>query len=325
VDLTGRAQRVLGALVEKSLATPDQYPLSRNALRTACNQSTGRDPVVAYEESDVLVALEELRGHELVRTVYGRSSRVPKAEHRLGETFDLDRPQLAVLALLLLRGPQTVGELRSRSGRLHPFATTEEVEAVLGGLATHRFQPLVTGLDREPGRREARWTHRLGTSEAVGDTDRPDGAGRSAKAGRVPAYQAFHDAVLADDWETAIAQLADDVVFRSPAVHRPYEGAAATSLVLRAVSQVFEGFRYGDVFDEGDRAVLRFTAHVGDRQVEGIDLLRFDAQGRIAEFTVMIRPLSGLTALVERMQAALAAAQRVETTERAETAATAEA
>lgn len=314
VDLTGRAQRVLGALVEKALATPDQYPLSRNALKTACNQSTGRDPVVTYEESDVLVALEELRGHDLTKTVYGRSSRVPKAQHLLDEVFDLDRPQLAVLALLLLRGPQTVGELRSRSGRLHPFATTEEVEAVLGGLATHRFQPLVTGLEREPGRREARWTHRLGTSEAVGDVDRPDAGGRGAKAGRVPAYRAFHDAVAAGDWETAIAQLADDVTFHSPAVHAPYEGAATTALVLRAVSQVFQDFRYGDVFDEGDRAVLSFRARVGDREVEGIDLLRFDGDGRIRDFTVMIRPLSGLTALVDHMQAALAAAQDREVT-----------
>lgn len=316
MELTGRAQRVLGALVEKSLTTPDQYPLSRNALRTACNQATGRDPVVDYAENDVLVALEELRGHELVKTVYGRSSRVPKAEHRLDETFDLQRPQVAVLALLLLRGPQTVGELRSRSGRMHPFASTEEVAAVLGGLSTHRFGPLVTHLEREPGRRESRWTHRLGTSEAIGEPAAPTrgsgsarGAGSTRGAGSARgAYRTFHDAVVAGDWDTAVAQLADDVTFRSPAVHHPYEGAAATAQVLRAVSQVFEDFRYLDTFDEGDRAVLLFEARVGDRTLQGIDLLRFDDAGRIAEFTVMIRPLSGLTALVERMQALLAEA-----------------
>lgn len=304
MELSGRAQRVLGALVEKALATPDQYPLSRNALRTACNQTTNRDPVVAYAENDVLVALEELRGHELTRTVYGRSSRVPKAEHRLDEKFDLDVPQVAVLALLLLRGPQTVGELRTRSGRLHAFASTEEVEAVLDGLATHRFGPLVTQLEREPGRREVRWTHRLGTSEATGTADTPARSSRGA-GGRTPYYRAFHDAVVASDWDTAIAQLADDVTFRSPAVHRAYEGKDATAVVLRAVSQVFEDFRYLDTFDEGDRAVLLFEARVGERQLQGIDLLRFDDQGRIREFTVMIRPLSGLTALVERMQALL--------------------
>lgn len=310
MELTGRAQRVLGALVEKSLTTPDQYPLSRNALRTACNQATNRDPVVAYEESDVLAALEELRALELTRTVYGRSSRVPKAEHRLGETLSLDGPQVAVLALLLLRGPQTPGELRSRATRLHAFADTDEVEAVLTSLAAHRFGAMAEQLEREPGRREARWTHRLGTSEATGEGSTSRG-GRSGSSSP-PAYRAFHDAVVAGDWETAVAQLADDVVFRSPAVHQPYQGAATVGALLRAVATVFEGFRYVDTFDEGDRAVLLFEARVGDRQLQGIDLLRFDATGRIREFTVMIRPLSGLTAVVEGMQAALASATDVD-------------
>jgi hypothetical protein len=112
---------------------------------------------------------------------------------------------------------------------------------------------------------------------------------------------AFKDAVLAGD-ESALAEvLADDVVFRSPAVYKPYEGREATMLVLRAVSRVFEDFRYDDRFEGDDGEVLLFSARVGNRELNGIDLLRLDDAGKIRELTVMIRPLSGLTALVEAM------------------------
>ncbi len=297
MELTPAGQRVLGCLVEKAMATPQQYPLSLNALRTACNQTTGRDPVVDYDEDDVRAGLDDLKGHQLVRTEYARGSRVPKSAHRLDEQLDLDDGQMAVLALLLLRGPQTVGELRSRSDRMHAFASLELVEAVLQSLAAHRFGALVALQERQPGQKEARWAHLLGpaptpTPAASGE----DGAGR---------YRPFHDAVLAGDWDTAVAQLAEDVVFHSPAVHRPYEGREATAMILRAVAQVFEDFRYVDVLDDGDRAGLVFAAHVGDRELEGWDYLRFDDAGQIVEFTVMIRPLSGLQAVVAAMQRAL--------------------
>jgi uncharacterized protein len=301
VKLTSEGQRVLGCLVEKSLATPDHYPLSLNALRNACNQATGRDPVVDYGEGDLQRALAELRGHQLVRTEYARNSRVPKAAHRLADHLDLDGAQQAVLALLLLRGPQTAGELRNRAGRLHTFASVDLVEAVLGSLANHRFGPLAALGDRAPGQREARWHHLLGDPPPAAP------ATPTRASGGTPRYQPFHDAVLAGDWDTAFGQLADEVVFRSPAVHRPYEGRAATETVLRAVSRVFEGFRYVDVLDGGDRAGLVFTANVGDREVQGWDYLRFDEDGRIVEFTVMLRPLSGLLAVVERMQVELEA------------------
>ncbi|MFA9444894.1 DUF480 domain-containing protein [Egicoccus sp. AB-alg6-2] len=302
MQLSPRGQRILGCLVEKALATPDQYPLSRNALRTACNQSTGRDPVVAYEETDIQAGLAELRGLELVKTEYGRSSRVPKAAHRLAEHLDLDVAQQAVLALLLLRGPQTPGELRTRAGRMHTFGSVEAVEAVLRSLAEHRFGTLVEVRPREPGRREARWAHALGDPAAVQVAEAP--ATTDARtSGR---HRPFHDAVLAGDWDAAVAQLAEDVVFRSPAVHHPYEGRAATAAVLRAVATVFEDFRYTDVLDAGDRVGLVFEARVGDRVVQGWDYLHFDDQGRIRDFTVMVRPLSGLRALVEAMQGALA-------------------
>lgn len=299
MDLTPQAQRVLGCLVEKALATPQQYPLSLNALRNACNQTTGRDPVVDYADEDVRAGLDDLKGQQLVRTEYARGSHTPKSAHRLDEQLDLDPAQQALLGLLLLRGPQTVGELRSRSERMHAFASRELVEAVLQSLAAHRFGALVELQERRPGQKEARWTHLLGspaTTDAAGDAP-PDVADR---------HQPFHDAVVAGDWDTAIAQLADDVVFHSPAVHRPYEGRAATAVVLRAVAQVFEDFRYVDVLDAGDRVGLVFEARVGDRDLQGWDYLHFDDTGHIREFTVMIRPLSGLQALVARMQELLA-------------------
>ena len=117
----------------------------------------------------------------------------------------------------------------------------------------------------------------------------------------------FRAAIEAGDHETAIAMLHDDVVFRSPVVHRPYEGKATTAHILRHVVEVFEDFRYVDQVVEGDRAVLFFAAHVGDRDLEGIDSLTFDADGRITAFTVMVRPLSGLIPLAQAMQARLEA------------------
>ncbi|MEX0835368.1 MAG: DUF480 domain-containing protein [Nitriliruptor sp.] len=297
--LSPQGRRVLGCLIEKSLTTPDHYPLSANALRSACNQSTGRNPVVDYGDDDVRAGIDDLKPHQLVRTEYARGSHVPKTAHRLAEQLDLDPAQQALLGLLLLRGPQTPAELRTRAARMHEFSSTELVEAVLGSLAAHRFGPLVERRDREPGRREARWAHLLGPD----DTDTQGGP--PASAGATGRYRRFHDAVTAADWDTAIDQLARDVTFRSPAVHQPYEGRLATATILRAVARVFEDFRYVDTFDEGDRAVLLFEARVGDRDLQGIDLLRFDDDGMIIDFTVMIRPLSGLTAVVEGMRAAL--------------------
>ncbi len=298
MELSPQGQRVLGCLVEKALTTPAQYPMSDNALRTACNQTTGRDPVVAYDAGDVQAGIDDLRDHRLVRSEHTRGARVVKTAHRLEDTLDLTVEEQAVLALLLLRGPQTPGELRARASRMHAFTDVEEVERVLAGLADRGSQPLVTLLPREPGRREARWTHLLG---AVPEGDAPSAVSTRA-TGR---YRPFHDAVVAGDLDTAVAQLAEDVIFRSPAVHAPYEGREVTGMVLRAVAQVFEDFRYVDVLDEGDRAGLVFAARVGDREVQGWDYLRFDDQGYVTELTVMIRPLTGLQAVVEAMREAL--------------------
>ena len=153
--------RVLGALVEKQLATPDYYPLTLNALLHACNQISNRDPVVAYDERTVERAVDSLRGKNLAYVFYGSESRVPKYKHVMTEILRLSPPELAAMCVLMLRGPQTVGEVRGRTGRLHNFADLAEVETTLDGLA-RREEPLVTKLPRQTGRKEARYAHLLG-------------------------------------------------------------------------------------------------------------------------------------------------------------------
>jgi uncharacterized protein YceH (UPF0502 family) len=164
--MTPVQQRVVGCLVEKELTTPDQYPLSMNALLSACNQSTNRDPVVQLDERVVSNALENLKAEGVVRVVFSKGNRVDKYRHVLPEALDLEGPALAVIAVLLLRGPQTAAELRARTERLHAFAGTHEVEHVLAQLAG-REPPLVTLLPRQPGRKEPRWAHLLGAATAA--------------------------------------------------------------------------------------------------------------------------------------------------------------
>lgn len=164
--MTPVQQRVVGCLVEKELTTPDQYPLSMNALLAACNQTTNRDPVVQLDERVVSNALENLKADGMVRVVFSRGNRVDKYRHVLPEALGLDRPGLALLTVLLLRGPQTAAELRARTERLHAFAGGDDVEAVLSGLA-EREPALVTLLPRQPGRKEPRWAHLLGAAAAA--------------------------------------------------------------------------------------------------------------------------------------------------------------
>ncbi|HYI60108.1 MAG TPA: DUF480 domain-containing protein, partial [Microlunatus sp.] len=154
-------QRVLGALLEKQRTVPDSYPLSLNSLRTACNQSTSRDPVVAYDEATILDALNRLRDRELVRFVKPTGLRVVKYHQRLEERLGLDPPQTALIAVLLLRGAQTGGELRPRTERLHAFDDRTAVEATLQALAVME-PPLVRELERQPGQHDPRWIHLLG-------------------------------------------------------------------------------------------------------------------------------------------------------------------
>lgn len=174
-DLTAIEIRILGALLEKQVTTPDQYPLTLKSLVSACNQKSNRDPVMQLNESDVQKAVALMEQNYLVsmRTEYG--SRVTKHRQRFCNTefgtLKLEPGELAVICLLMLRGPQTPGELRSRSGRLHEFADVSEVTDTLDTLAMRDDGPFVVRLEREPGRRESRYAHLLGDDEPVAATD----------------------------------------------------------------------------------------------------------------------------------------------------------
>ena len=157
--LTAPEQRVLGCLVEKRFTTPDQYPLTLNALRLACNQTTNRDPVVDYDEETVREAAQRLSRYGLVRLASGHSSRATKYRHLAEEALGLSREQLAVLAALLLRGPQTPGELKGRTERIVQWPSLAEVELVLAALIE---RGLVQRLDRRPGQKEERFAQLLG-------------------------------------------------------------------------------------------------------------------------------------------------------------------
>lgn len=155
--------RVLGALIEKELTTPDYYPLSLNALVNACNQINNREPVMTLAEADVSRALDQLRDKRLAVVITGGDSRVMKFAHKTREVLELTRPEVSLLALLLLRGPQTVGELRGRSGRMHEFADLADVQMTLGRLANREAPQisLVTLLPRAPGTKESRYAQLL--------------------------------------------------------------------------------------------------------------------------------------------------------------------
>jgi len=157
--LTAVEVRVLGSLIEKEITTPEYYPLTLNALVNACNQISNRDPVVSFDDKIVARALEDLREKELVWMVTG-VGRVPKYEHRFAEALKLAEQELAVLCVLMLRGSQTVGEIRGRTGRLYEFKELEEVELTLQALMTAE-PPLVVKLPRQPGTKESRYAHLL--------------------------------------------------------------------------------------------------------------------------------------------------------------------
>jgi uncharacterized protein YceH (UPF0502 family) len=156
MELTSEEGRVLGCLVEKQLTTPQQYPLTENALIAACNQTTNRDPVVAYDVSTVRITARSLREKGLLRMVHRTGERSEKHHQLLDTSIALSVAQVTLLAVLLLRGPQTPAELRARSERMHRFDTVEQVQEVLDALAD-RDDPLVARLERQPGRKEARY------------------------------------------------------------------------------------------------------------------------------------------------------------------------
>lgn len=166
--------RVLGSLIEKETTTPEYYPLSLNALVNACNQKSNRDPMVSYDDETVEDAIGTLKPKGLMMTYTGAGSRVPKYGHRLAEKLNLGRREIAILCELMLRGPQTVGELKNRAERMHRFNDLEEVESVL-----EHMSELVTKLPRRPGEKEQRYTHLLSGAPAVPEETATADAGHS--------------------------------------------------------------------------------------------------------------------------------------------------
>ena len=153
--------RVLGALVEKQITTPDYYPLTLNALVNACNQKNNRHPVVSYGEEVVRQALDGLREKKLAYVFHGAESRVAKYGHLFPKSYDLSPPEVAIMCVLLLRGPQTPGELRGRTANMHNFELLAEVETTLDGLTSRSPNPLALKLPRQPGTKESRYAHLL--------------------------------------------------------------------------------------------------------------------------------------------------------------------
>lgn len=182
VQLTAHEARVLGVLIEKHLSTPDHYPLTINAATNACNQKSNRNPVVNYSESEVHDAVESLHRKQLAGRSISSGSRTTKYRHSLSEVWRLQRPELAVLSSLLLRGPQTLGELRSRCTRMHEFESLDDVARTVDGLC-ERDEPIVKHLERRPGQKEARCAHLLCGEPVDSDPDESEDKPTSSRRG----------------------------------------------------------------------------------------------------------------------------------------------
>ena len=203
LQLTELECRVLGALVEKEITTPEYYPLSLNALVNACNQKSNREPVMNLDESAVRQALHSLDGQSLVRSVSASDSRVTKYEHRLQEAFNFYRHEIAILCVLLLRGPQTPGELRTRAERMHPFEDLSAVQSSIQHLMK-REPPLVKILPRQPGTKEARYAHLL-----AGDVEFPEAKTEIAPAANSISFDAERIAHLEEEIAALRKEVAD--------------------------------------------------------------------------------------------------------------------
>ncbi|HYL78969.1 MAG TPA: YceH family protein [Bryobacteraceae bacterium] len=175
--------RVLGSLLEKEITTPEYYPLSLNALVNACNQKSNRDPMVNFDQETVEHALQTLRDKGLLLTISGAGSRVPKYGHRISEKLNLGRREMAILCELMVRGPQTPGELRTHSERMHQFDDLPELEAVI-----ERLPELIVRLPRRPGEKESRYAHLLSGAPEVAEAEAE--APLTARADRIGALEA---------------------------------------------------------------------------------------------------------------------------------------
>jgi uncharacterized protein YceH (UPF0502 family) len=176
--------RVLGSLIEKQVTTPEYYPLTLNSLTLACNQKNNRHPVTSFDEATVGEAVESLREKNLVYVYYGSTSRVPKYKHVMPEILHLTHQELAIMCTLMLRGTQTIGELRGSAARIYEFSGLEEAEATLNTLISREPEPLVTRLPRQPGQKEARFAHLLSGEVAFEPVPEGEQPPRSIKSSR---------------------------------------------------------------------------------------------------------------------------------------------
>jgi uncharacterized protein len=250
-DLDPYEVRVLGCLIEKEATTPDVYPLTLNGLRNACNQSTSRDPVVTYTDPEIDRALTSLRGRGLTRTVHSTSNRATKYRHVLPEVLALDAGETAVLSVLMLRGAQTVGELKGRTERQHRFDTIDEVTAVLAALAG-REDPLVERLERQPGQKDARWVHLLAPFDAMAAAPRaaalddapaapPEPARRRDPYGQATAE--FYDLLETAMWDTFGLQMLDVLAGVDPADGPIIDVGSGTGIGLAYLRAAVPGAR----------------------------------------------------------------------------------
>ena len=197
--------RVLGSLIEKEITTPDNYPLSLNALVNACNQTSSREPVVSYDDPTVSASLDRLRRQSLARGIQRSDSRVTKYQHLLRDALGLSTRELAVLDVLMLRGPQTVGEIRTRGSRMADFESLADVETILDMLADRPSGPLVVKLPRQPGQKDLRYAHLLSGEPVLSAPETT--AIPSRPAGKVPADERV--IALADEVAELRKEVAD--------------------------------------------------------------------------------------------------------------------
>jgi uncharacterized protein len=265
--LTAIELRVLGSLMEKERTTPDQYPLSLNALRLACNQQTSRDPVTNLDEDEVVAAVRSLANAGWARLASGTGSRVAKYRQTFDESLDLLPSESSILAVLFLRGPNTVNELRARTERASKFADNDQVAATLARLAE---AGLVRELERRPGQRETRWEHLLGTEEA-------------SPATLEDVIDAYNAAWNTHDLDGIMALHAPAMVFENHNAGERAEGDAVRAHIAR----IFENwpdlrFTGRSLYAGDDFVVQEWTAyatHGSGRELtwEGVDIFPFKA------------------------------------------------